>query len=51
MPFTIRPDRRFSVQCPVSHSSGPFHRVGKVWNFSLTGRHLYLRGYGEMVER
>jgi hypothetical protein len=40
MPFLLRPYRRFPVQCPVSYSSGPFHGVGTVWNFSLTGWRL-----------
>lgn len=40
MPFTIRPYRRFSVQCPVSYSSGPFRGVGTLWNLSLTGWRL-----------
>ena len=37
MPFTIRPYRRFPVQCPVSYNAGPFQGQGTVWNFSVNG--------------
>jgi hypothetical protein len=40
MPFILRPYRRFSVQCPVAYSSGPFNGIGTVWNLSLTGWRL-----------
>ena len=28
MRFTIRPFRRFPVQCPVTYNAGPFHGQG-----------------------
>jgi PilZ domain-containing protein len=37
MPFTIRPFRRFPVQCPVSYTVGTFQGQGTVWNFSMMG--------------
>jgi hypothetical protein len=37
MPFSIRPHRRFLVQCAVTYNGGPFQGQGTVWNFSLTG--------------
>ena len=37
MPFTIRPHRRFPVQCAVAYNAGPFQGQGTVWNLSLTG--------------
>ena len=33
MAFTIRPYRRFPLQCSVSYNAGPFHGQGTVWNF------------------
>ena len=27
MPFTIRPFRRFPVQCPVTYNAGPFIKM------------------------
>jgi PilZ domain len=40
MPFSIRPDRRFPVQCAVTYHAGPFHGHGTIWNFSCTGWRL-----------
>ena len=37
MSFTIRPFRRFPVQCPVSYNAGPFQGHGTLWNFSVNG--------------
>jgi PilZ domain len=37
MPFSIRPFRRFPVQCSVTYNTGPFQGHGTVWNLSLTG--------------
>ena len=40
MPFSIRPFRRFPVQCTVTYHAGPFHGQGTVWNLSSTGWRL-----------
>lgn len=40
MPFVLRPDRRFPVQCPVTYNTGPFQGRGTVWNLSLSGWRL-----------
>lgn len=40
MPFSIRPYRRFPVQCPVTYNAGPFQGKGIVWNLSLNGLRL-----------
>ena len=40
MPFSIRPFRRFPVQCSVTYNAGPFHGQGTVWNLSCTGWRL-----------
>lgn len=40
MPFTIRPYRRFPVQCAVTYNAGPFHGQGTIWNLSCTGWQL-----------
>jgi hypothetical protein len=40
MPFTLRPYRRFPVQCAVTYNAGPFQGQGTVWNFSCTGWRL-----------
>ena len=40
MPFSIRPYRRFPVQCSVSYNAGPFQGEGTVWNLSCTGWRL-----------
>lgn len=37
MPFSIRPYRRFPVQCFVTYNAGPFQGQGTVWNLSCTG--------------
>ena len=37
MPFSIRPYRRFPVQCAVTYNAGPFQGHGTVWNLSLVG--------------
>jgi hypothetical protein len=40
MPFTLRPYRRFPVQCPVTYNAGPFQRQGTVWDLSCSGWRL-----------
>ena len=40
MPFTIRPFRRFPVQCAVTYHAGPFQDQGTAWNVSCTGWRL-----------
>ena len=40
MPFSIRPYRRFPVQCSVLYNAGPFQGQGAVWNLSSTGWRL-----------
>lgn len=40
MPFTLRPYRRFPVQCAVSYNAGPFQGHGTVWNLSVSGWRL-----------
>ena len=40
MPFSIRPFRRFSVQCSATYYTGPFQGQGIVWNISCTGWRL-----------
>ena len=40
MPFSIRPYRRFPVQCSVTYHAGPFQGHGTVWNLSCTGWRL-----------
>ena len=35
MPFSIRPYRRFPVQCSVTYHAGPFQGQGTVWDVSL----------------
>jgi hypothetical protein len=40
MPFSIRPFRRFPVQCSVTYNAGPFQGQGTVWNLSCTGWRL-----------
>ena len=37
MPFSIRPFRRFPVQCNVTNNAGPFQGQGTAWNLSLNG--------------
>jgi hypothetical protein len=40
MPFSIRPHRRFPVQCSVKYNTGSFQGQGTVWNLSSTGWRL-----------
>ena len=40
MPFSIRPFRRFPVQCAVSYNAGPFQGQGTIWNLSCAGWRL-----------
>ena len=40
MPFSVRPYRRFPVQCSVTYNAGPFQGQGTVWNLSCTGWRL-----------
>jgi hypothetical protein len=40
MPFSIRPFRRYPVQCAVTYNAGPFQCQGSVWNPSCTGWRL-----------
>ena len=40
MRISIRPFRRFSVQCSVAYNAEPFQRQGTLWNISLTGSPL-----------
>ena len=40
MPFSIRPFRRFPVQCAVTYHVGPFQGQGTIWNLSCTGWRL-----------
>jgi hypothetical protein len=40
MPFSIRPYRRFPVQCAVTYNTGPFQGQGTMWNLSCTGWRL-----------
>ena len=47
MPFTIRPYRRFPIQCSVTYNAGPFQGQGTLWNLSCTG----LRLSGDLLMR
>lgn len=40
MPFSIRPFRRFPVQCAITYNAGSFQGQGTVWNLSCTGWRL-----------
>jgi hypothetical protein len=40
MPFSIRPYRRFPVECSVTYNAGPLQGEGTVWNLSYTGWRL-----------
>jgi len=40
MSFSIRPYRRFPLQCSVTYNAGPFQGQGTVWNLSCTGWRL-----------
>jgi len=37
MPFSIRPNRRVPVCCPLTYQCGDFEGHGTVWNLSLKG--------------
>jgi PilZ domain len=40
MPFSIRPDRRFPVYCPVAYHAGLSQGHGTIWNLSVSGWRL-----------
>src|SRR6266550_3732276 len=40
MPFSVRPDRRFPLCCPVTYHAGLFEGQGIVWNLSVNGWRL-----------
>lgn len=40
MSFSIRPYRRFPLQCPLTYHAGPFQGHGTVWNLSPVGLRL-----------
>jgi len=40
MSFTLRPYRRFPVQCFVTYRAGPFQGQGTVWSLSYIGWRL-----------
>jgi len=40
MAFTLRPCRRFPVQCSVTYNAGPFQGRGAVLNLSCSGWRL-----------
>ena len=40
MPFSIRPHRRFPVNCRVTYHAGLHEGSGTIWNVSLTGWRL-----------
>lgn len=40
MPFSIRPYRRFPLQCSVTYKAGPFHGQGTIWNLSCASWRL-----------
>ena len=40
MPFSIRPDRRFPVCCPVAYHAGLSQGQGMIWNISVNGWRL-----------
>ena len=40
MPFSIRPDRRFPVCCPVNYHAGLSQGHGMIWNLSANGWRL-----------
>ena len=40
MPFVVRPDPRFPLQCPVTYDIGSFQGRGTVWNLPRTGWRL-----------
>jgi hypothetical protein len=41
MPFSIRPFRRYPVQCSVTYNAGSFQGHGTVWNLSRSGWRLF----------
>ena len=40
MPFTLRLNQRFPMQCAVTYNAGPFQGQGTIWNLSCTGWQL-----------
>jgi len=40
MPFSLRPYRRFPVQCSVTFNAGSFQDQGRILNLSCTGWRL-----------
>ncbi len=36
MPFTLRLNQRFPMQCAVTYNAGPFQGQGTIWNLSCT---------------
>ena len=40
MPFTLRLNQRFPMQCAVTYNAGPFQGQGTIWNLSCTGWRL-----------
>ena len=40
MPFTLRPFRRFPVQCDVTYYAGPIQGQRTIWNLSCIGWRL-----------
>ena len=40
MSFSIRPDRRFPVCCPVAYHAGLSQGQGMIWNISVNGWRL-----------
>ena len=40
MPFSVRPYRRFPVQCSVTYNAGSFPGQDTIWNLSCTGWRL-----------
>lgn len=51
MPFSVRPYRRFPVQCSVTYNAGLFQGQGTVWNLSCTGWRLSTELEQEFVVR
>jgi hypothetical protein len=41
MPYTIRPSRRFPVQCAVTYNVGPSQGHSTIWNLSCAGWQLF----------
>ena len=40
MPFSIRPHRRFPVNCAATYNAGSFQGQGTIWDLSCTGWRL-----------